>query len=208
MTRPWGKLHASMLTSPKFIRSTPEERGAWVTVLLYAFNSPTDDELGTEGDIVAILHREGFADPEAMLRRLVQLHWIDRRARHYVVHDWADWQPDDPTGAKRKRALRTGSVGTRRSHDVPGTVTGPSADIPRTVTGRSSPRGEENREERILPLSPSMNGQRTSRWNGRASFDDLLEGDDVAGTGAMLMAAAPHADPRAETQPATEGELR
>lgn len=186
MTRPWGKLHASTLNNRKFIRSTPEERGAWVTLLLYALNSTTDDDLGNAADIVAMLRREGFPDPEATLQRLVELGWIDRDGSHHVLHDWSDWQPDDPTGAQRKRAWR---------------------DL-RHGTGRSRRRGEERGEERILPLSPSMHGQRPSRSNGRASFDDLLEGDDGDGTGAMVIATAPHADSSAEMLPATEGELR
>jgi hypothetical protein len=208
MTRPWGKLHASTLNNRKFIRSTPEERGAWVTLLLYALNSTTDDDLGTADDVVAMLRREGFPDPAAMLQRLVELGWIERDGGNHVLHDWSDWQPDDPTGAKRKRALRAVRGGTGRSQDVRGTVTGRSADSPPTDRGLSRPRGEERQEERILPLSPSKNDQRPSRSNGRASFDDLLEGDDGEVPGAMVVPSAPHVHPGAETLPATEGEPR
>ena len=133
---------------------------------------------------------------------------IDRDGSRHVLHDWSDWQPDDPTGAKRKRAGRAVGGGMGRSQDVRGTVTGLSADSPPTGRGLSRPRGEVRREERILPLSPSVNGQQPSRSNGRASFDDLLEGDDGEVPGATVVPTAPHAGPPAETQPATEGELR
>lgn len=189
MTRPWGKVHGSMLNHPKFLRSTPEERGAWLTLFLYALNSPTDADLGTVEDVVARLRREGFRKPEPTLGRLVELHWLDEDRNRYAIHDWNEWQPDDPTGARRKRAIRDLQVGTGRSEDDQRTVAGRSPDIPRTIPGQSSARGEK---KRFLPHPPQQNGQEA---NGGPSYDDLLIGDDRAETSDATIPGTQKLDP-------------
>lgn len=184
MTRPWGMVHASMLSHRKFILLTFEERGVWLTLLLYGLNSPSDDDLGNDAEIVAILHREGVEDAQAMLRRLVELRWLDRRGRRYRIHDWADWQADDPTGAKRQRRWRSRQV------------TGLSRDSHVTVTRQSRTRGEEKREQGILPRSPSANARRASRSNARSTYDDLLIGDDHPEADTPASPWAPNPDRR------------
>ena len=154
MTRPWGKLHASTLNHRKFLRSTPEERGAWLTLLLYALNSTTDEDLGTADDVTAMLRREGYTDPEATLIRLIELGWLDRDGSRHVLHDWADWQPDDPTGATRKRAWRNQLQGHRSSEDRTETVRDVSHDSPRTVMGQSPARGDGEGERDPPPDPP------------------------------------------------------
>jgi hypothetical protein len=210
MTRPWGKLYAAMLNHRKFLRSTPEERGAWVTLFLYALNSTTDEDLGTADDVTAMLRREGFADPQASLTRLVELGWIDQEGTRHLLHDWHDWQPDDPTGAKRKRALHDLLRGSGTSADRHETVRGMSADVPRTGSGRSRPRGDGDRDS--SPVSPSTISQRTAAAPayGRANLDDLLERDPPGPlpTSTSLDGRRPvsHASPTGGAAPGSDGQ--
>ena len=215
MTRPWGKLHASTLNHRKFLRSNPEERGAWLTLLLYALNSTSDEDLGTADDVTAMLRREGFGEPEATLARLVELGWLDPDGSRHVLHDWRDWQPDDPTGAKRKRALHDLLRVRGTSADRHETVRGMAADVPRTDNGRSRARGDGDGDGdgdgESSPRSPSRNGSRTPALpvEGRASFDDLLERDAQESrpipTPLDGLRPAPHASPTVESVPQPDG---
>ena len=150
MTRPWGKLHASMLSHSKNIRLTPMQRSAWVTLLMHALNSPSDDLLGEREDLEAILRIYGHDDPAGILAVLVKLRLLEAEDGEYRLHDWADWQPDDPTGSHRKAAWRKAQKAAP-SRDGDETVPGQSPDSPRTITRLSRPRGEERREEEKVP---------------------------------------------------------
>lgn len=189
MPRPWGKLHASMLSHRKFIRMTIADRSAWLTLVLSAINSTKDEDLGTRDDVTAILAGFGEKRPGAVVDRLVELTLIDIRTRdgHHLLHDWDDWQPTDPTGAKRKANERArakvedeaarnaqstldeavlsddshGTV-TRQSPDSPETVTRLSSDLSRESRSRD---GEERRGEGDSPQPPASGG-RSSRANG------------------------------------------
>jgi hypothetical protein len=150
VTRPWGRLLAATLTHRKYLRSSHEDRSAWLTLLLASFNSPSDDDLGCRADVEATLRALGHRHPGQEVDRLLELGWLDEREGHFWLHDWQEHQPVDPTGAKRKARSRSGSW----SRDV----TGQSPDSHVTVTGMSRARGhnmsrargEESREEENL----------------------------------------------------------
>lgn len=109
MTRLWGKLWSSFLIHPKFLRMSLTERGVWLTILLYAFNSTKDDDLGTRSEFTGILGNlgvRGATRQGGVIDRLVDLGLLDDREGRLRLHDWGDWQPADPTGAARKRTER------------------------------------------------------------------------------------------------------
>jgi len=184
MPRPWGKLHAPMLSHRKYIRMTRAERGDWLTLLLAAINSTKDDDLGTPDDVKSILRSFGNARPADTIAQFVNLGLLDERISdgHLLLHDWTDHQPDDPTGAKRKAAERKaakaaagGTDVTGQSQDSPVTVAGQSADIPQPVAGQSSDlsreraremerRGEETRDS---PQPPASGGRRSNGTSQR-----------------------------------------
>jgi hypothetical protein len=145
MTRPWGQLHASTLTHRKYLQSNHEERSAWLTLILFSFANPHDDDLGSRADVEATLKTLGaHRRPAVVLDRLMAIGWLDLREDHYWLHDWEEWQPEDPTGAKRKAAQRIRDWGLPVEGHV--NVTGQSPDSPGPGEER---RGEENKERRV-----------------------------------------------------------
>jgi hypothetical protein len=149
MTRPWGQLHASTLTHRKYLKSSHEERSAWLTLLLWSFNNPDDDALGDRADVEATLKTlGGHRRAAVLLDRLIAIGWVDD-GPCLRLHDWQSWQPEDPTGAKRKQAERARNWG-----EPVETVTGASRDSSVTVTQLGEERrGEENQERRGEPVS-------------------------------------------------------
>jgi hypothetical protein len=149
MTRPWGQLHASTLTHRKYLKSSHEERSAWLTLLLWSFNNPNDDALGDRADVEATLKTlGGHRRAAVLLDRLIAIGWVDD-GPCLRLHDWQSWQPEDPTGAKRKQAERARNWG-----EPVETVTGASRDSSVTVTQLGEERrGEENQERRGEPVS-------------------------------------------------------
>jgi hypothetical protein len=143
VTRPWGQLHASTLTHRKYLKSSHEERSAWLTLLLWSFNNPNDDALGERSDVEATLKTlGGHRHPVAILDRLIEIGWVDA-GPCLRLHDWQSWQPEDPTGAKRKQAERV-----RHWGEPVETVTGASRDGSVTVTQLGEERREEENQER------------------------------------------------------------
>ena len=142
MTRPWGQLHASTLTHRKYLKSSHEERSAWLTLLLWSFNNPNDAALGCREDVIATLRSlGGHRRPTVVLDRLIEIGWVDDQAGALSLHDWDNWQPEDPTGAKRKQAQRIREWGSPVDSHVP--VTGLSRD---PLGPGEERRGEENQE--------------------------------------------------------------
>jgi hypothetical protein len=144
MTRPWGQLHASTLTHRKYLKSSHEERSAWLTLLLWSFNNPNDAELGCRADVEATLRTlGGHRRPAAILDRLIEIGWLDGNDGSYTLHDWDSWQPEDPTGAKRKAAQRV------RDWGLPPDSHAPVTDLSRDILGPGEERrGEEIKERR------------------------------------------------------------
>lgn len=180
MTRPWGKQYAHMLNHPKYLRATVEERSAWHSLFLVALNSPREDMLGTRDEVIAILGNLGHgAAAGDRLDSLVRLKLVDVRRGQFRIHDWSEYQPDDPTGAKRKAAERAKSNGKR-----PRTVTRHSADSPQTVNGTSSAgHALDGDSEEIPPPTPSQaRGRSRRRPNAKdarfAQYDATAQQDD------------------------------
>ena len=149
MTRPWGQLHASTLTHRKYLKSSHEERSAWLTLLLWSFNNPNDAALGCREDVIATLRTlGGHRHPAAVMDRLIGIGWVDDQDGALCLHDWDEWQPEDPTGAKRKQAQRDREWGARVDSHAP--VTGASRDI---LGPGEERRREENQERRGEPVS-------------------------------------------------------
>lgn len=186
MSRPWGKQYAHMLNHPKYLRATVEERSAWHSLFLVALNSPREDLLGSRDEVVAILANLGHgAAAGERLDGLIRLRLVDVRRSQHRIHGWSDWQPDDPTGAKRKAANRAQKV-TGQSADGHGTVTGMSA------AGHALD-GDGDREEIPHPLTPaprrgqSPNGSQPRTEAGRRALqyrettdDDLVDAGSFA----------------------------
>jgi len=173
-----------MLSHRKFLRMTRAERGDWLTLVLAAINSTKDDDLGTRDDCISILRSYGNARPADTIAQFVNLRLLDERIDdgHLLLHDWADHQPDDPTGEKRKAAERAAAkAGDVRgqSRDSHATVAGHSADSPEPVRGMSntlsresrSRDGEERRGDREKndPPPPAKRGRRKDGTNPRAT---------------------------------------
>jgi hypothetical protein len=125
MTRPWGQLHASTLTHRKYLKSSHEERSAWLTLLLWSFNNPNDDALGDRADVEATLKTlGGHRRAAVLLDRLIAIGWVDD-GPCLRLHDWQSWQPEDPTGAKRKQAEERRGEENQERRGEP--VSGPDA---------------------------------------------------------------------------------
>jgi len=176
MTRPWGVLKAATLTHRKYLRSTHEDRSAWLTLLLSSFNSPSDDDLGARSDVEATLRALGHRHPAEQVERLLTIGWLDVRNEHLWLHDWKDYQPEDPTGAKRKARQRQGSWDrsvTGQSADGHGNVTGRSQESPgmsRAISATAT--GEESREEENLEgVESTVSGLARPRTHTRDDAD-------------------------------------
>lgn len=145
MTRPWGQLHAATLTHRKFLLSSHEVRSAWLTLLLFSFVNPKDEDLGTRADVGATLKTLGqHRQAEKVIDRLIEIGWLDDNGTHLLLHDWDEWQPEDPTGAKRKREQRDRDLGV-------------SCDGPVSLTDRGEERrGEENQEREESVTGPEV----------------------------------------------------
>lgn len=183
MPRPWGKLHATMLSHRKLLQLSRAERGDWLVLLLAAINSTKDDDLGTLDDVKSVLRSYGNARPGDTIEHMLNLRLLDSRNRdsHLLLHDWADHQPDDPTGAKRKAAERAAAKAAAEaalSADSPATVTGHSADSHGNVNGLSRDplasalaRGDGEETRGDSPQPPASGGRRSNGTNPRAKAD-------------------------------------
>lgn len=172
MSRPWGKQFAHMLGHPKYLRASIAARAAWHTLFLVALNSPTEEVLGTREDVEAILRNYGFGEEAGdCVRSLVDLRLIDVRSGvngKLKLHDWNHWQPDDPTGAKRKAASRA----AKASGDSPQPVNGLSRDS-------HALEEMERRGDSTPPKPPRQRGGRKKATTGQ-TYDHLIESDATA----------------------------
>lgn len=181
MPRPWGKLHAPMLSHRKFLQMSRAERGDWLLLVLVAINSTKDADLGTQDDVKAVLKAYGNLRSDDTIAQMLNLNLVDLRSDgHLVLHDWADHQPDDPTGAKRKAAERAAAKAALEglvSADSRRTVAGQSQDVPETVTGLSSDlsrarsRDGDGDGDGDSPPPPTSGGRRSNGTNPRAVAD-------------------------------------
>jgi hypothetical protein len=180
MTRPWGKQYAHMLNHPKYLRASVEERSAWHSLFLVALNSPREDVFGTRDEVIALLSNIGHGAAAAdRLDGLIRLHFVDVRRGQHRLHDWSDWQPADPTGAKRKAEERARQNGKR-----PRTVPGQSGDGHET-NGGASPDGhaldgdgEKEKENPHPRPRPKGRGDRKRSSSGTTDWDALMGHDD------------------------------
>ena len=109
----WLKLHAALQTHPKWLGLSMAERGAWATLILVASTGRPRFRIRDRATATLLLARDGAADPERLLDRLVGAQLIDDLDDQGLeFHDWMDWQlsasqrPDATRARKREQRSR------------------------------------------------------------------------------------------------------
>lgn len=96
----WLRLDDGFPQHPKLVELTPAERWTWVEVLAYCARYKTQGK-------VARSVREAVPRASAkMLDRFAAVGLLDKSEGGWEVHDWAEFNPADPTAADRMRRHR------------------------------------------------------------------------------------------------------
>jgi len=162
----WLRLDDTFLDHPKIIGLTDRDLRTWLTILLYAARYRTG------GHIPKPAHRALTLTP-ARVTLYTQAGLLDRdHVDELHIHDWARYNPADPTGADRQRRYRdTHRNGNRNEDDsyTDVTVTAPRAQAGARVPS-PTPR-EREREPSVPSVSTKTPRARTGRTDGRNLTD-------------------------------------
>ena len=142
----WIKLDDGAATHPKLMALTPTERWAWIELLCYCARYRTD------GNVPPNIVTACPSMSSKCLRKLVDLHLLDDLPDGSIrIHDWAEYNPKDPTAADRMRRYRdrtenaaeqgksepdtvTNTVTNAVTGTVTNAVTNPNATVSRAHT--------------------------------------------------------------------------
>jgi hypothetical protein len=101
----------SLLTNPKWLALTMEERGAWITVMANASAMEPPWTFRDIAHVTALLRREGAAEAESLIGRLIEERLLDVCGDSQIeIHDYDQWQvvyPSDRPEATRERKQRS-----------------------------------------------------------------------------------------------------
>jgi hypothetical protein len=147
----WFIVWQSLARHRKFIRLTPELRGAWLTLALWAASGEPRGTLEDRGTVEELLRRDGFTDPAAMLDGLIGVGLLEDAGDRIALHDWWGWEryPSDLPDAtrERKRRSRTNRSDVTTGHDSHESVT-PTESTERT--DRKNTRSRANGYDSLI----------------------------------------------------------
>ncbi len=166
----WLRVDDGFPGHPKLVRLSRPDRWTWLEVLVYCARYRTGGEVPA-----SIGEALKYATP-AFLNRCLELNLLDHSEHDgdaYHVHDWAIYNPKDPTAADRmqrhrdRNAERNDAVTPDRNASVTATV--PRAQAAARVPSPSStsssvvdPADDEQIEKNLEPLKPTP--EQLARW--------------------------------------------
>lgn len=160
----WLRVDDRFADHPKIGALTDREFRIWVRTLCYCarYRDPTVDDATLAA--VKGLDRK-------RVERFFELDLLDREADSFVIHDWHEYAPKDPTGADRQakwRATRNGRVTDKVTDDaVTNAVTEPSLARAGARASPSRPVPEEQN-----PVTPTaLEGPPNGSGHGEEELD-------------------------------------
>lgn len=143
-SRAWLRIDALLSFNPKVAALSDAEFRAWILSLCAAKLAQSEGEWPSETYYSAAIGR----DYAGHLPALVDAGLIDRDADGWLaMHDWAEWQPKDPTAKERAKRYR----------DRHRTVTRDDTPVTRDVTPvtrTEERRGDQSRTEESTQAPP------------------------------------------------------
>lgn len=169
---PWLRLDDAYDTHPKLLQLTELQRWRWTRALLYCARHRT----------AGILTRAALSDL-ALTRsvsKLVELGLLIEDDERFVVHDWDDYNPKDPTSAQRQARWRNRNAsrnGDERDETVTSTVT---SAVTEASLARGRARADPSRPlERDKSLSHGVTLDDDSEADRRAAWEQRAAAPDV-----------------------------
>lgn len=96
----WLRIDDDFARHPKLLGLSHKERWTWLSILCYCARYKTAGRLPEN-------MREAIPEvTPALLDKAMQLGLLEKNGSGYIVHDWSEYNPKDPTAAIRQARRR------------------------------------------------------------------------------------------------------